>query len=104
MRVVYLGPVIFDEVELLLRVDLVDLAPDVHSSKDLVDSAHLLLDVGEDRRAFEGAADTVIPVPAVLPQYFLVAELDEVLVAIALRDEEDELAEEHVALVDFLEI
>lgn len=104
MRVVYLGPVVLDEVELLLRVDLADLAADVHPSEDLVDPAHLVLDVGEEGRAVEGAADAVVPVPAVLPEYLLVAELDEVLVAVALGDEEDELAEQHVALVDFLEV
>lgn len=104
MRVVYPGPMVLNEVELLLGIDLTDLATDVHASEDLLNLADLFLEVSEDGGAVEGAADTVVPVPAVLPKDFLVAEADEVLVAVALGDEEDELAEEHVALVDFLEI
>jgi hypothetical protein len=91
-------------MEALLRVDLVDLATNIHFSEDGINFAHLFLDFGEYWGAIEGATDTVVPIAALFPQDVLVSVLDEVLVAVALGNEEDELAEEHVVFVDFFEI
>jgi hypothetical protein len=104
MRIVHLGPMILNQVELLLRIDLVDLPTDVHSSKDLVDLAHLFLEIGEDRCTLKSAANCCTPIPAMLPEDFLVAVLNKVVIGVAFGDEEDELAEEDIVFVDFFKI
>lgn len=67
---------ILNQVEFLLSVDLADFASDVHASKDLIHSAHLFLDFSKGRSAFESAADSVIPIPGVFPEDFLISALD----------------------------
>lgn len=98
------GPVVLDEVELLVGVDLTDFASDVHGSEDVVDFAHLFFDFCEERSALEGAADGIIPIPGMLPEDFLIPVVDEVVVAVALGNEQYKLAKKDVIFVYFLQI
>lgn len=64
---------VFNQVESFLRIDLVDFATNIHLPKNLIDSAHLLINVSEDRRTVEFAADAAVPIAALLPKNVLVA-------------------------------
>lgn len=63
---------VFNEMELLFGIDLVDFASNIHLAENLIDSTDLLVNLSKDRCAIKGATDHRVPVSAVLSQYFLV--------------------------------
>ena len=95
---------ILNQVELLLGVDLGDLAPDVHVTEHFVDFADLLFHFGEEGGAFKAAGDGGVPVPAVLPEDVFVLVEDQFVVGGSLGDQKYEFLEKDVIFVCFLEI
>ena len=67
---------VLNEMEFLLSIDLVDFSSDIHASEYLINSAQLFLNFSKGRGAFESAADCVIPIPGMFPEYFFVPVLD----------------------------
>ena len=66
-------PMILDQMELLLSINFCDFSSDVHSSEDGIDLFKLFWDLSEDGGTIKGAADTIIPAPALLSQNLLVS-------------------------------
>jgi hypothetical protein len=61
----------------------------------------LLFHLSKDRGTIESTADHRVPVPAVFAQYFLIPVADQLLIGIALGNEQYKLTEEYVVFVDF---
>lgn len=95
---------ILNQMELLLGIDLGDLASDVHVTQNLIDFADLLFHFGEEGGAFKAAGDGGVPVPAMFPEDVFVLVEDQFVIGGSLGDQKYEFLEKDVIFVCFLEI
>ena len=77
---------ILNEMKLFFGVNLADLSSDIHLTEYHIHLTDLLFHLSKDRRAIERAADHVVPVSALFPQYFLISVVHKFLIGFSLRN------------------